>query len=149
MIALDPLEDQVDDLFEELVDIQGSAYSQTGSVHDFPRGFVDREGVSDLGVEEFGFADWIAQIGPTDDLGVFQVMIRDDRNASLEVVFVRCAWNCLSESKNKGLFSDLHTIPIEERFGFDGLAVDGSAVAALEVSEDVGVTDAFDFGVFA
>jgi hypothetical protein len=47
------------------------------------------------------------------------------------------------------LFSDLDTIPIEESFGFDGLAVDGSAVAALEVSKDVGVTYQFDFGVFA
>ena len=102
-----------------------------------------------MGVEEFGFADWIAQIGPTDDLGVFVVMVWDDRNASLEIVFIRCAWNCLAESKNKDLFSDLHTIPIEERFGFDGLAVDDSAVAALEVCKDVGVTDAFDFGVFA
>jgi hypothetical protein len=47
------------------------------------------------------------------------------------------------------LFSDLDTIPIEENFGFDGMAVDESAVAALEVCKDVGVTDEFDFGVLA
>jgi hypothetical protein len=47
------------------------------------------------------------------------------------------------------LFSDLDTIPIEENFGFDGLAVDDSAVAALKIRKDVGFTDDFDFGVFA
>jgi len=149
VIALHPLENQIDDLFDQLVDVESSTHGQACSVHNFPMGFAYRQGVGYLGVEEFGLPDRIAQIGSTANLRAFRCIVGNDGDTAIEIIFIGRTGVGFVESKHEDELANLNPIAISKYFRIDRFPIDDCAIAALKISQQIFATEELYFGVFA